>query len=43
MTKAKICMIFIQTVTVDIPDDNEDGSKTLDMGLLHGLLGTSEI
>ena len=36
-------MIFIQAITLDIPDDNEDDSKTLDMGFLHNLLGTSEI
>ena len=36
-------MIFIKTITVDIPDDSKDDSKTLDMGFLHNLLGTSEI
>ena len=36
-------MIHVQTTTVDIPDDNLDQSKTLDMGFLHALLGTSEI
>ena len=36
-------MIHVQTTTVDIPDDDLDQSKTLDMGFLHALLGTSEI
>ena len=36
-------MIFIKTITVDIPDDNEEDSKILDMGFLHYILGTSEI
>ena len=35
-------MIFVQAINVDIPDDNEEDSKTLDMGFLHNLLGTSE-
>ena len=34
---------FIQAITVDIPEDNEEDSKTLDMGFLHNLLGTSEM
>ena len=36
-------MIFIQTTTVDIPDDSQDGSKTFDMGFLHQILGTGDI
>ena len=37
-------MIFIQTTTVDIPDDSQDGSKTwVDMGFLHQILGTGDI
>ena len=36
-------MISIQAITVDIPDDDQDKSKTFDMGFLHTLLGTSEI
>ena len=35
-------MIFIQTNTVDIPDDNQDES-IFNMGFLHKLLGTGEI
>ena len=35
--------MFKQAIHVDIPDDNLDDSKTLDMGFLHSLLGTSEI
>ena len=34
---------FIQAIIVDIPEDNEEDSKTFDMGFLHTLLGTSEI
>ena len=41
--KTHIFMIHVQTTTVDIPDDDLDQSKTLDMGFLHALLGTSEI
>ena len=36
-------MIFIQSTTVDIPEANQDESKTFDMGFLHTILGTGDI
>ena len=35
---------FIQTTSVDIPEENEDEEerKTFNMGFLHTLLGTGE-
>ena len=35
-------MIFIQSTTVDIPEANQDESKTFDMGFLHKILGTGD-
>ena len=36
-------MIFIQSTNVDIPEANQDESKTFDMGFLHKILGTGDI